>query len=236
MLHILCCHFQSVSTSAVGMRRPSFYEDGCGVSVRWPVVRHRQRTSVVDGVAWLQRGIWYGEPPDTPVSPSRLFPFSRLGIESVVFLPFWLSDHYQTFHCSGRASTNYADDCSIPGVCFGPHRLHRLRPHRGRCWHHQSQRSMVTFLCGRHATVHQLPSRQHQRHEIKLPTCAADVVQWCASHRLWMNSDKTEILYGLHFTHTWRNWLLTTAPFRSCQRSFNLHTLFVFLACCLTLN
>ena len=106
----------------------------------------------------------------------------------------YLSDRHQTFHFSGKASANYSVDCSVPqGSVLGPIGF-------------ISYTEDVVDVINRHdvrshfyADDMQLYASCHPDNisdvRLHLSACAADVSKWCASRRLQMNSDKTEIVW-----------------------------------------
>ena len=137
---------------------------------------------------------------------------SRFRVHDVALNWFrsYLSDRHQTFHFSGKASANYSVDCSVPQGSF-------LDPIG-----FISYTEDVVDVINRHdvrshfyADDMQLYASCHPddisdvRHQ--LSACAADVSKWCASRRLQMNSDKTEIVWLGYNAHSWQNWPFMTA-------------------------
>jgi hypothetical protein len=123
--------------------------------------------------------------------------FSVCGTAATWFHSY-LEDHPQMFHYSGETSSTYSLDCSVPqGSVLGPIGFisytedvvdiinrHRVRSH----FYTDDMQLYASCLPDNVGGVMSL-----------LSTCAADIAQWCASRRLQMNSDKTDlILFGSH--------------------------------------
>jgi Reverse transcriptase (RNA-dependent DNA polymerase) len=106
----------------------------------------------------------------------------------------YLSDRHQTFHFSSRASTNYSVDCSVPqGSVLGPIGFISYTEDFVDVINRHDVRSHF------YADDMQLYASCHPDNisdvRLQLSVCAADVSKWCASRRLQMNSDKTEIVW-----------------------------------------
>ena len=105
----------------------------------------------------------------------------------------YLSHRHQTFHFSGKASANYSVDRIVPqGSVLAPSLVSSQTPKT-------LSTSSTVMMCGHfYADDMQLYASCHLDNfsdvRLQLPACAADVSQWCASRRLQMNSDKTEIV------------------------------------------
>jgi hypothetical protein len=106
----------------------------------------------------------------------------------------YLSDRHQTFHFSGKASAEYPVDCSVPqGSVLGPIGFISYTEdvadviHRHDVQSHFYADDMQLYVSCHPDNINDV--------RLQLSACAADVSKWCASRRLQMNSDKTEIVW-----------------------------------------
>jgi hypothetical protein len=106
----------------------------------------------------------------------------------------YLSDRYHTFHFSGKSSAAYSVDCSVPqGSVLGPIGFISYTEdvadviHRHDVQSHFYADDMQLYVSCHPDNINDV--------RLQLSTCAADVSKWCASRRLLMNSDKTEIVW-----------------------------------------
>jgi hypothetical protein len=149
----------------------------------------------------------------------------------------YLSDCHQTFRFFGKASAEYPVDCSVPqGSVLGPIGFISYTEdvadviHRHDVQSHFYADDMQLYVSCHPDNINDV--------RLQLTACAADVSKWCASGRLQMNSDKTEIVWFGSYTRTagktGRSCLLASDRRRS--RQFNQRPLLAFSACCSTLN
>ena len=118
------------------------------------------------------------------------------GIDGVALRWFqsYLQDRSQTFVVNGNSSTTKRVDCSVPqGSCLGPVEF-------------ITYTESVTSVFGRHNIDHHLFADDKQVYAStplegvddvrgRLRDCTTDIINWCASHRLQLNENETELAW-----------------------------------------